>query len=178
MMITYKENTTQEKKASPPPPFIQYLPIIIGLFLAVFLAYNWRDYVVQRQDGSYVVHPKRKDEAEREKEKTENCDNMQTQVTTIATEYYSSAIDVFDVEKLLAITALTVEYDKVYVTLVVRHEGEWAQRAYEINGDLYVRLVIHPVELFSQDVAVIAKDKLRAFLQTADIEKREPAPLA
>ncbi len=44
------------------------------MFFAVFFAYNWRDYVVQRQDGSYVVHPERKDEAEREKEKTENCE--------------------------------------------------------------------------------------------------------
>ncbi|MCB0581662.1 MAG: hypothetical protein KDD10_20445 [Phaeodactylibacter sp.] len=72
-MIAYKKNTKQEKKASSPPPFIQYLPIAIGVFLAVFLAYNWRDYVVQRQDGSYVVHPERKDEAEREKEKLEDC---------------------------------------------------------------------------------------------------------
>lgn len=99
---------------------------------------------------------------------------MQTQVTTIATEYYTSIIDVFDVEKSLNLAILPVEYEMVYVTLVVRHEGEWAQHAYELNGDLYVRLVINPSELLSKDVAVLAKDKLRSFLKTAEIGKREP----
>ncbi len=100
---------------------------------------------------------------------------MQTQVTTIATEYYTSIIDVFDVERILNITVLPVEYDMVYVTLVIRHEGEWSQHAFELNGNLYVRLVIEPSELFFKDISVLVKDKLRSFLQTAEIEKREPA---
>lgn len=98
---------------------------------------------------------------------------MKTQVTTIATQYYTSMIDVFDVEKLLNVTYWSVDYDMIYVTLVVMHDGEWKQHAYELGGDLYVRLVIQPSELLSRDVAVLAKDRLRSYLQETVIEKRE-----
>ncbi|MCO6475124.1 MAG: hypothetical protein J5I94_00815 [Phaeodactylibacter sp.] len=100
---------------------------------------------------------------------------MKTQVTTIATEYFTSAIDVFDVENMLNNTILPVTYEKVYVTLVVLHEERWKQEVYEINGSLYVTLILKPSELFGNDVSILAKDKLRSFLQTAEIEKREPA---
>lgn len=56
------------------PPFIKYLPIILLGFLLVFFAYRWRDFVVQKQDGSYAIHPGRMDEAKKEKEKLENCE--------------------------------------------------------------------------------------------------------
>lgn len=102
---------------------------------------------------------------------------METQVTTIATEYYTSAIDVFDVELMLNQAILPAAYERIYVTLVVLHEERWKQEAYEINGDLYVTLIINPSELFGKDVSILAKDKLITFLQTALIEKREPAPL-
>lgn len=55
------------------PPFIKYLPIVIIGFFLLFFAYKWRDFVVQRSDGSYVIHPKREDEATKEKEKLEKC---------------------------------------------------------------------------------------------------------
>ena len=98
---------------------------------------------------------------------------MKTQVSTIATQYYTDLIDVQDVEKMLNITRLPVQYDMIYVTIVIKYREGWQQEAYEIDGDLYVTLVLEPSALFHSDVSVIAKDALRSYLRTAQIEERE-----
>lgn len=64
----------QNRRPNGKPPLIKYLPILVIGFLLAFFAYKWRDFVVQKQDGAYAVHPERWMH-------TELCNNRHHQVS-------------------------------------------------------------------------------------------------